>query len=77
MISLSKGTEFYYADRNKKEPVKCVIQSVKLGYLPMIIARREDTNEIFRCYDGFGCYNLDKYEEAVIDAQIQENRIVY
>ena len=43
----------------------------------MITARREDTNQVFRCYDGFGCYTLNQYNEAYIDAQIQEDRIIY
>lgn len=77
MISLQKGTEFYYANRDKKEPIKCIIQSVELGYPPMITARIKGTNQVFRCYDGFGCYTLNQYNEAYIDAQIQEDRIIY
>lgn len=30
-----------------------------------------------RYYDGSGCYNLDEYEKAAADAQIQEDRIIY
>lgn len=77
MISIKKGTEFLYADRNQKEPIKCVIQSVELGYPPKIIAKRGDTGELFTCYDGFGCYKLEEYDKAFADAQIQEDRIIY
>lgn len=76
-IALKEGVEFYYADRNSKKPVKCVIQKIELGYPATIFAKREDTNEVFRCYEGFGCYSLDNYDKAYADAQIQEDRIVY
>ena len=76
-IKLDIGAEFYYADRNKKEPIKCKILSVKLGYPPTITAQREDTGDEFICYDGFGCYSLDNYDTAYEDAQIQEDRIIY
>ena len=56
-ITLKAGTEFYYADRNSKKPV--------------IFAKREDANEVFRCY------SLDNYDNAYVDAQIQEDRIIY
>ena len=62
-IALKAGTEFYYAFRNSKKPV--------------IFAKREDTNEVFRCYDGFGCNSLDNYDNAYVDVQIKEDRIVY
>ena len=55
-IALKARTDFYYADRNSKKPVKCVIQKIELGYPATIFAKREDTNEVFRCYDGFGCH---------------------
>lgn len=76
-IALRAGTELYYADRNSKKPVKCVIQKIELGYPATIFAKREDTNEVFRCYDGFGCYSLENYDNAYVDAQIQEDRIIY
>ena len=76
-IALKAGTEFYYADRNSKKPVKCVIQKIELGYPATIFAKREETNEVFRCYDGFGCYSLENYDNAYVDAQIQEDRIIY
>ena len=76
-IALKAGTEFYYADRNSKKPVKCVIQKIELGYPATIFAKREDTNEVLRCYDGFGCYSLENYDNAYVDAQIQEDRIIY
>ena len=76
-IVLTEGTEFYYADRNIKKPVKCIIQEVELGYPAIIFAKREDTNEIFKCYDEFGCYSLNNYNKAYEDAQIQEDRIIY
>ena len=76
-IALKAGTEFYYADRNSKKPVKCVIQKIELGYPATIFAKREDTNEVFRCYDGLECYSLDNYDNAYVDAQIQEDRIIY
>ena len=38
---------------------------------------RDDNGEVFRCYDGFGCYTLDEYDKALNDAQIQEDRIIY
>ena len=76
-IALKAGTEFYYADRNSKKPVKCVIQKIELGYPATIFAKKEDTNEILRCYDGFECYSLDNYDNAYVDAQIQEDRIIY
>ena len=75
-ITLKAGTEFYYADRNSKKPVKCVIQKIELGYPATIFAKREDTNEVLRCYDRFGCYSLENYDNAYVDAQIQEDRII-
>ena len=76
-IPLKAGTEFYYADIKSKKPVKCVIQKIELGYPATIFAKREDTNEVLRCYDGFGCYSLENYDNAYVDAQIQEDRIIY
>ena len=76
-IALRAGTEFYYADRNSKKPVKCAIQKIELGFPATIFAKREDTNKVFRYYDGFGCYSLDNYDNAYVDAQIQEDRIIY
>ena len=76
-IALKAETEFYFADRNSKKPVKCVIQKIELGYPATIFAKREETNEVFRCYDRFGCYSLENYDNAYVDAQIQENRIIY
>ena len=76
-IALKARKEFYFADRNSKKPVKCVIQKIELGYPATIFAKREETNEVFRCYDGFGCYSLDNYDNAYVDAQIQEDRIIY
>lgn len=76
-IALKAGTEFYYADRNSKKPVKCVIQKIELGYPATIFAKKEETNEVLRCYDGFECYSLDNYDNAYVDAQIQEDRIIY
>ena len=70
-IALKAGTELYYADRNSKKPVKCVIQKIELGYPATIFAKREDTNEVLRCY------SLDNYDNAYVDAQIQEDRIIY
>ena len=70
-IASKAGTEFYYADRNSKKPVKCVIQKIELGYPATIFAKREDTNEVLRCY------SLDNYDNAYVDAQIQEDRIIY
>ena len=75
-ITLKAGTEFYFADRNSKKPVKCVIQKIELGFPATIFAKREETNEVFRCYDGFGCYSLENYDNAYVDAQIQEDRII-
>lgn len=54
-IALKAGTEFYYAFRNSKKPV--------------IFAKREDTNEVFISYDGFGYYSLDNYDNAYVYAQ--------
>ena len=62
-IALKAGTEFYYAYGNSKKTV--------------IFAKRENTNEVFGCYDGFGCYSLDNYDNVYVDAQIQEDRIIY
>ena len=70
-IALKAGTEFYYADRNSKKPVKCAIQKIELGFPATIFAKREDTNEVLRCY------SLDNYDNAYVDAQIQEDRIIY
>ena len=70
-ITLKAGTDFYYADRNSKKPIKCVIQKIELGYPATIFAKREDTNEVLRCY------SLDNYDNAYVDAQIQEDRIIY
>ena len=76
-ITLKARKEFYYADIKSKKTVKCVIQKIELGYPATIFAKREDTNEVFRCYDGFGCYSLEYYDNAYVDAQIQEDRIIY
>ena len=76
-IALKAGTEFYYADIKSKKPVKCVIQKIELGYPATTFAKREDTNEVFICYDRFGCYSLENYDNAYVDAQIQEDRIIY
>ena len=76
-IALKAGTELYYADIKSKKPVKCVIQKIELGYPATIFAKKEDTNEVLRCYDGFGCYSLENYDNAYVDAQIQEDRIIY
>ena len=76
-IALKAETEFYFADRNSKKPVKCAIQKIELGFPATIFAKREDTNEVLRCYDGFGCYSLENYDNAYVDAQIQEDRIIY
>ena len=54
-ITLKAGTEFYYAYGNSKKPV--------------IFAKREDTNEVFGCYDGFGYYSLYNYDNAYVYAQ--------
>ena len=75
-IALKAGTDFYYADRNSKKPIKCVIQKIELGFPATIFAKKEETNEVLRCYDGFGCYSLDNYDNAYVDAQIQEDRII-
>lgn len=77
MISLATGTKFYYADRNKKKPIKCEVQFVQPSLPTAIFARREDTGEVFKCYSGFGCYDLGEYDKAFVDAQIQKNRIIY
>ena len=76
-IALKAGTELYYADIKPKKPVKCVIQKIELGYPATIFAKKEETNEVLRCYDGFGCYSLENYDNAYVDAQIQEDRIIY
>ena len=70
------GDEFYYADRNMKKPIKCSVLHVKYGYPLTIIAKREDTNKVFTCYKDFGCYELNEYEDAYKDAQIQEHRFI-
>ena len=57
------GAEFYYADRNKKEPVKCKILDIHLGYPLKIIAQREDTGDIFRYKTSGGIYSC--YYHAV------------
>lgn len=77
LSNIKKGTEFYYADRDKKEPVKCIIQDVKYSCPCTIYAQREDTGKVFTCYDGFGCYDLEQYNEALKDAQKQEDRKIY
>ena len=76
-IALKAGTELYNADIKTKKPLKCVIQKIELGYPATIFAKKEETNEVLRCYDGFGCYSLDNYDNAYVDAQIQEDRIIY
>ena len=76
-ITLKARKEFYYADIKSKKPVKCVIQKIELGFPATIFAKKEDTIEVFRCYDGFGCYSLENYDNAYVDAQIQEDRIIY
>ena len=70
-IALKAGTDFYFADIKSKKTVKCVIQKIELGYPATIFAKREDTNEVLRCY------SLDNYDNAYVDAQIQEDRIIY
>ena len=46
-IALKAETEFYFADRNSKKSVKCVIQKIELGYPATIFAKKEETNEVF------------------------------
>ena len=59
----------------KKE--KCKILSVNFTLPPQIKAQREDTKEIFSCYEGFGCYPLSRYEDACEDAKSQNVRLIY
>lgn len=76
-INLKEGTEFYYADREEGKPIKCKILSVNFTLPPRIKAQREDTKEIFSCYEGFGCYPLSRYEDACEDAKSQNIRLIY
>ena len=74
LSNLKMGTQFYYADRKKQKPVNCTLLGVQLGHPLRILARNNETGEIFDCYDGFGVYNLNEYDEALEDAQIQGDR---
>ena len=76
-ITLKARKEFYYADIKSKKPVKCVIQKIELGFPATIFAKKVETNEVLRCYDGFGCYSLDNYDNVYVEAQIHEDRIIY
>lgn len=69
------GASFYYANRNTGKAEKCIITDFKLGYPMKLIAKKEDTGEMFICYSDFGCF--DNEADAIIDAQIKEDRIIY
>lgn len=80
MLSLTKahpGAQFYYADRNLQRPVKCIVLDLNLGYPCGVIAEKKETKEKFRCLLDFGCYDLEEYDKALKDAQIQEDRLIY
>lgn len=72
-----KGTHFWYADRNLKKPVECEIVERQFGYPERIIAKNITTGKLFRCFPGFGCYDLRSYSHAWKDAQTEEDRIIY
>lgn len=77
LSELSKGTQFYYADRKQGRPVKCKIVDVDYSFPTEIVAENIETKQIVVCYNAFGCYNFNEYENALKDAQIQEDRIIY
>lgn len=80
MLSITRtfpGSQFYYADRNLRKPVKCTVLDVRMGFPCEIFAEKEETKETFRCFADFGCYELDDYDKALKDAQIQEDRLIY
>lgn len=71
------GDIFYYADRDKGEPVECEAVDMSFSLPNRITARRLDNAKYIYCYEGFGCYELNQLEEAVKDAKIQEDRRIY
>lgn len=73
----SKGTHFWYADRNLKKPVECEIVDQRFGYPRAIIAKNLNTGELFKCYNDFGCYDLRSYSHALKDSQLDEDRFIY
>lgn len=77
LSDLSKGAQFYYADKEQGKPVKCKILDVNYGFPTKIIAENIETKQIVICYSGYGCYTLNEYENALKDAQIQKDRIIY
>lgn len=74
---IKRGDTFYYADRDTGEPVKCEAIDMSFGLPNRITARRLDNGKCIYCYDGFGCYELNQFEEAVKDAKIKEDRRIY
>ncbi len=72
--NIDTGAHFLYADRQLHKPVKCTIVEYKFGYPPAVLATREDTNDIFLCYDGFGVYDIAEYDKALKDAKKQQER---
>lgn len=73
----SRGTHFWYADRNLKKPVECEIVDRQFGHPEAIIAKNLTTGQLFRCFTDFGCYDLRSYSGALKDSQIEEDRIIY
>lgn len=73
----SKGTHFWYADRNLKKPIECVIINRQLGYPEEILAENLITGELFECFPDFGCYDLSSYSHAWKDVQTEGDRIIY
>lgn len=75
MINLTIGNYFWYANRETKKAEKCMIVNVMMySYPPKILAKKQN-GSTFTCYDGFGCFNTEK--DAIKDAQIEEDRIIY
>lgn len=77
MLNLSISDEFYYADRRQGKPIKCKVLDIGYGFPTKIVARNIETEQVIVCYEGFGCYTLNEYNQALKDAQTKLERIVY
>lgn len=58
----------------QKKAEKCILLDIKLQYPLKLIAKKE-TGEVFSCYKDFGCFDNEK--DAIDDANINEDRIIY
>ena len=76
-MQLNIGEKFLYANRKTKQPEECEVLDIEFCFPMRVIARNLKTNKVTTYYPSFGCFPLDKYDDALKDAQINEERIIY